>query len=451
MRTVYPTPAFSLDDIPDQSGKAVLITGANAGIGKVMATELARRGAHVLVGARTEAKAEETVASILGETGAEAGLVEPLVIELGSLASVKAAADVVKAKDAPLDTLILNAGVMAAPFSLTKDGYESQFGVNHLGHFALVTALVDKLKAAPAARVVAVSSMMHQHGYAGGVRGLFTEHFAVAINDESEYSPWSAYGQSKLCNILMMRELAKRLEGTRVSANAAHPGYVATSLQRHIPSFLSKLAYALLALSPEDGALTPLFLATSERVESESIRGQYFTPIAQAQPLDEELTDPAIASKLWSQSEKLVAEVLEEPDPDKYFVGKKSSKDDGRRARMPTQGSGNAGAGEAVGCTQEGECSGDGGGGNVVEESSSPKSRIVTGPGGAKWESEWLAPLFRAPSMHLSDTCATAGSLPEPRWHVAERGADGAAATAAAAAAAPAVAQQIRQTQEQDH
>ena len=142
MRTVYPTPAFSLDDIPDQSGKAVLITGANAGIGKVMATELARRGAHVLVGARTEAKAEETVASILGETGAEAGLVEPLVIELGSLASVKAAADVVKAKDAPLDTLILNAGVMAAPFSLTKDGYESQFGVNHLGHFALVTELV---------------------------------------------------------------------------------------------------------------------------------------------------------------------------------------------------------------------------------------------------------------------------------------------------------------------
>ena len=163
MRTVYPTPAFSLDDIPDQSGKAVLITGANAGIGKVMATELARRGAHVLVGARTEAKAEETVASILGETGAEAGLVEPLVIELGSLASVKAAADVVKAKDAPLDTLILNAGVMAAPFSLTKDGYESQFGVNHLGHFALVTALVDKLKAAPAARVVAVSSFVSCH------------------------------------------------------------------------------------------------------------------------------------------------------------------------------------------------------------------------------------------------------------------------------------------------
>eukprot|EP01046_Picozoa_sp_COSAG06_P002266 COSAG06_NODE_79_length_25437_cov_12.062673_25_plen_180_part_00 len=150
----------------------------------------------------------------------------------------------------PLDTLILNAGVMWAPYSLTADGYETQFAVNHLGHFALVTNLFKKLKAAPGgARVVTVSSKAHQYGYAGGVRGLFTEHFAAAINDENEYSAGEAYGQSKLCNILMSSELARRFEGTKVYANAAHPGFVATSLMRHFPSVVASIAELLAMVS----------------------------------------------------------------------------------------------------------------------------------------------------------------------------------------------------------
>ena len=132
---------------------------------------------------------------------------------------------------------------MWAPYSLTTDGYETQFAVNHLGHFALVTILLNKLKNAPGgARVVTVSSRAPQYGYSGGVRGLFTEHFRDAINDEDEYGAAEAYGQSKLCNILMSSELARRLEGTNVYANAAHPGFVATSLLRHIPDSLASIA-----------------------------------------------------------------------------------------------------------------------------------------------------------------------------------------------------------------
>lgn len=135
---------------------------------------------------------------------------------------------------------------MWAPYSLTTDGYETQFAVNHLGHFALVTNLLNKLKSAPGgARVVTLSSRAHRYGYSGGVRGLFTEHFRDAINDEDEYSAAEAYGQSKLCNILMTSELARRFEGTNVYANAAHPGFVATSLLRHIPDPLASIAELL--------------------------------------------------------------------------------------------------------------------------------------------------------------------------------------------------------------
>lgn len=139
---------------------------------------------------------------------------------------------------------------MWAPYSLTTDGYETQFAVNHLGHFALVTQLLSKLKSAPGgARVVTVSSKAHQYGYSGGVRGLFTEHFRDAINDESEYSAAAAYGQSKLCNILMTSELSRRLEGTNVYSNVAHPGFVATSLMRHLPSPLAAIAELIAMVS----------------------------------------------------------------------------------------------------------------------------------------------------------------------------------------------------------
>eukprot|EP01049_Picozoa_sp_SAG25_P002642 SAG25_NODE_141_length_14084_cov_356.219148_4_plen_353_part_00 len=306
IRTIWPPPAFSYADIPDQSGKRVLVTGATTGIGKVMAIELARRGAHVFVGARTEAQGIEATAQIVSASGANPSFVEPITIDLASLVSVQAAASMISGADAPLHTLILNAGVMAPPFALTQDGHEMQFGVNHLGHFALVTALLDKLKASAPARIVTVSSKAHQWTYTGGIRSLFTEHFAAAIDSEEEYDPWAAYGQSKLCNLLMNLELSRRLASTKVYVNAAHPGFVATELQRHHATLLA-LPTALLALAPSDGALTPLFLATAKEVERKDIRGKYYVPIAAPAEPSELATDPAMATKLWQQSEQMVS------------------------------------------------------------------------------------------------------------------------------------------------
>lgn len=318
IRTVWPVPAFSLSDIPDQSGKRVLITGATAGLGKVMAIELAKRGAHVLVGARTDANGVDAAAEIVQASGAQPRFVEPITIDLASLASVQAAAGVVNEAGAPLHTLILNAGVMGPAYSLTADGYETQFGVNHLGHFALATALLGKLKASAPARIVTVSSKAHRWTYDGGIRGLYTEHFHASINDEGEYEPWVAYGQSKLCNLLMSLELSRRLAGTKVYANAAHPWFMATDLQRHNSALLA-ISTALLAMAPIDGALTPLFLSTSPTVETEDIRGQYYAPIAVPAQPSALGTDIAMAQKLWQQSEQLVAAVLQENDPNKFF------------------------------------------------------------------------------------------------------------------------------------
>ena len=404
IRTVWPAPAFSVADIPDQGGKRVLITGATGGLGKVMAIELAKKGAHVLVGSRTSAKGVEAAAEIVAASGAEPRFVEPITIDLASLASVQAAADIVNNAEAPLHTLILNAGVMAPAFSLTADGYETQFGVNHLGHFALATALMGKLKDSAPSRIVTISSKAHLWTYDGGIRGLYTEHFHSSINDEESYDPWAAYGQSKLCNLLMSLELSRRLAGTQVYVNTAHPGFVATDLQRHNSALLA-IPTSLLAMGPIDGALTPLFLSTSPRVATEDIRGQYYTPIAQPGEASGLATDTAMALKLWQQSEQLVAAILKQDEPDKFFMGKKStaSAKDGRRLKAPPTAEQIA---DATDSTSQG-CSVDGGGesecgapdaeaGGSNEESSPPsapastyvrpKSKIIIGPGGAKWE-----------------------------------------------------------------
>lgn len=210
---------WSATDIPDQQGRTAVVTGANTGIGYVTARELARAGAHVILACRNERRGTDARDRLAAEVPGARAEFAPL--DLGDLASVRAFADA--HRDRPLDLLINNAGVMALPYGRTADGFETQFGVNHLGHFALTGLLLPNLLAAPAPRVVSVSSGMH----------ALADIDIADLNSERKYGRWVAYGRSKTANLLFVHELARRARaaGAGLVAAAAHPGYAATELQ----------------------------------------------------------------------------------------------------------------------------------------------------------------------------------------------------------------------------
>jgi NAD(P)-dependent dehydrogenase (short-subunit alcohol dehydrogenase family) len=251
-------------DIPGLDGQIAVVTGANSGLGLVCAAELARAGATVVLACRDVARGQRAAGGLRdGET-----VVEQL--DLADLASVRAFADRFKASFERLDLLICNAGVMAPPRQLTRDGFESQFGINHLGHFALTGLLAPALLAAPGARVVSVSSEAHRIG-----RIKWDD-----LQREHGYNRWTAYGQSKLANLLFCFELARRCAAARVAliSAAAHPGYAATNLQssgpRGLEAAVMRVTNALLAQSAEMGALPSLYAATAPDVGG----GDYFGP-----------------------------------------------------------------------------------------------------------------------------------------------------------------------------
>ncbi|MFZ3557429.1 oxidoreductase [Streptomyces sp. BH055] len=210
---------WSATDIPDQQGRTAVVTGANTGIGYVTARELARAGAHVVLACRSESRGTAALDRLMSEVPGARAEFAPL--DLGDLASVRAFAE--GRKDSPLDLLVNNAGVMALPFGRTADGFETQFGVNHLGHFALTGLLLPALLAAPAPRVVSVSSGLH----------ALANIDIADLNSERKYGRWVAYGRSKTANLLFVHELARqaRAAGAKLVAAAAHPGYAATELQ----------------------------------------------------------------------------------------------------------------------------------------------------------------------------------------------------------------------------
>jgi NAD(P)-dependent dehydrogenase (short-subunit alcohol dehydrogenase family) len=253
-------------DIPDQTGRVAVITGANTGLGYETAGALAAKGAHVVLAVRNLEKGKAAADLISRRTpGADVELQE---LDLTSLDSVRAAADELRAKHDRIDLLINNAGVMMTPKATTKDGFELQFGTNHLGHFALTNLLLDRVVAAPGSRVVTVSSVGHRFAR-GGIR--FDD-----LQSERDYSRIRAYGQSKLANLLFTYELQRRLQGTDTIAVAAHPGGSDTELSRNLPNALQ---FALPALRPlfqsaEMGALPSLRAATDPGV----VGGQYFGP-----------------------------------------------------------------------------------------------------------------------------------------------------------------------------
>jgi NAD(P)-dependent dehydrogenase (short-subunit alcohol dehydrogenase family) len=245
---------WTATDIPDQSGRLAVVTGANSGLGLVTAQELARAGARVVLACRNTAKGDAAAEQIRQEVSGAS--VDVASLDLGSLDSVRSFASGL-AGEVP-DLLINNAGVMAPPRSQTADGFELQFGTNHLGHFALTGLLVGAMEGKPGARVVTLSSGAARIG-----RIDFDD-----LNWEKGYSRWRAYGQSKLANLIFMIELNRRLQaaGSQVLSMGAHPGYAATNLQSAAAPALDRaimvVTNALVAQSADRGALPTLYAAT---------------------------------------------------------------------------------------------------------------------------------------------------------------------------------------------
>lgn len=272
-------------------GKVAIVTGSNTGIGKETARGLAQRGATVVLACRDVVKAGAARDDIARSTGRTDVEVEAL--DLGSTASIRAFAARFKEKHARLDVLVNNAGVWSTSRGTTSDGFESTFGVNHLGTFLLTQELLPLLKESAPSRVVVLSSALHYRGKMD---------WDDLQYERRKYSGTSAYNQSKLANVLFTIALAKRLEGTKVTVNAVHPGVVATELARDFPRLLMKIAN-LFMLTPEQGAACSLHVATAP--ELSGVTGQYFEKSRIKAPAKASL-DEAAQERLWKLSERLL-------------------------------------------------------------------------------------------------------------------------------------------------
>jgi NAD(P)-dependent dehydrogenase (short-subunit alcohol dehydrogenase family) len=290
--------AWTTQDVPDQTGRIVVVTGANSGIGYETARVLTHKGATVVMACRNGAKGTAAAERIRAE--GPQGQVETMLLDLDDMGSVRRFAGGFQEDHDRLDLLINNAGVMMPPRRLeTADGFELQFGTNYLGHFALTGLLLDHLLRTPGARVVGLSSIMHPLG-------------KIAFDDlqaQRSYTRWGSYGQSKLAILLFIYELQRRLEasGAGVLAAAAHPGWTATELQRH--SWIYRVFNPLLAQRPEMGCLPTLYAATAPDIKGGEYLGpEGFLELAGSPKLVRSSTrshDRAVAARLWSVSEEL--------------------------------------------------------------------------------------------------------------------------------------------------
>lgn len=276
-------------------GKVVVITGCNTGIGKETALELASRGAKIYMACRDPVRCEGARLEIIEKTKNEN--IFNRTLDLGSLESVRKFADKFLAEESKLDILINNAGVMACPKGLTKDGFDLQLGTNHLGHFLLTNLLLDSLKQSAPSRVVVVTSAIY----------IFGSIHKEDLNFEKSYSKWGSYAQSKLANILFTRKLSEMLHGTNVTVNCCHPGVVKTELSRHIISGRTKsLLRPIIRYffkSPEAGAQTTLRLALDPALEKSS--GSYYFDTIRC-PLLPKAKNKEMADYLWKVSEEMV-------------------------------------------------------------------------------------------------------------------------------------------------
>ena len=283
--------------MPDLAGRVVLVTGANSGIGYAAAVEFARHGADTVMACRSPERGAAALERL--RRAAPGARAELMGLDLASLESIAGFAGEFRRRHSNLHVLVNNAGVMAAPYLRTRDGFELQVGINHLGHFALTGRLIDLIAASPAARVVTVSSIMHRFGRIDRAR---------LLHSEAEYSPWGAYARSKLCNLLFAYELQRllRRSGAGAKSLAAHPGYTATKLGsrfgRRRPGWRDWLRRNLVQ-GPAMGALPTLRAAAAE-----AVGGQYYGP----RGLFQERGHPvAVSSSRSSRDESLARRVWE--------------------------------------------------------------------------------------------------------------------------------------------
>ena len=280
-----------------------MVTGANSGLGLATARELARKGARVVLACRNVAKGEAAVRDI--EAGAPGAALELEQLDLASLDSVRSFAERYRSSHDGLDLLINNASVMAPPRKRTADGFELQFGTNHLGHFALTAQLIGAMEGRDDARVVTLSSQAHRTG-----RIAFGN-----LDGERHYFRWRAYGQSKLANLLFALELERRLSaaGSTIKSMAAHPGYAATNLQFAAPPLVDRLfmtvGNALIAQSEEMGALPTLYAATEPGLPGGTYAGPDGIGEQRGHPHvvspSGAARDEAVARRLWEVSEEM--------------------------------------------------------------------------------------------------------------------------------------------------
>jgi len=292
------TMRWTSEQMTDQTGKVAIVTGSNSGIGLEEARALANKGATVVMACRDARRGESAADDI--RSGEPAGTVEVMTLDLADLESVRRFADAFKERYDRLDLLVNNAGVMMPPASKTADGFELQFGTNHLGHFALTGLLLDLLLATQGSRVVSVSSQAHRMG-------------AIDFDDlqweRRPYKEGASYGQSKLANLLFIYELQRRLAaaGADTIAVAAHPGWTGTNLQRH--SGIFKAMNPIFAMKPWQGSLPTLYAATADDVRG----GEYYGPgglfemrgFPKKVDSTDASKDEAVARRLWEISEDL--------------------------------------------------------------------------------------------------------------------------------------------------
>ncbi|MFC3748437.1 SDR family oxidoreductase [Paenibacillus sp. GCM10012306] len=275
-------------------GKVVIITGANAGMGLATTVELARKGARVIMACRSQKRGEEALVAARQQSGSEE--IELMLLDLSSLDSIRSFAQEFAARYSVLDVLINNAGVVSTKRQLTADGFEMDLGVNHLGHFLLTNLLLEQLQAAEQGRIIVVASGAYKIGSMHYKDPTLSRGFNVA----------KAYARSKLANILFTRELALRLQGTRITVNSVHPGAVGTSIGVNRETGFGRSAMKLMSyffLTPEQGADTALYLATAP--ELHQVTGEYYYR-RKIKELSPRATDSVEAKRLWQWSEEQV-------------------------------------------------------------------------------------------------------------------------------------------------
>jgi NAD(P)-dependent dehydrogenase (short-subunit alcohol dehydrogenase family) len=286
-------------DVADMTGKTVIITGGNSGIGLETAVALARAGARTVITARDRTRGEAAVADIRARSGRND--VDLVVFDLASIASIREGAADILARCDRIDVLVNNAGLVLSDRRETEDGFETTFGVNHLGPFLLTELLLERIKQSAPSRIVNVASTAHK----GARKGLDFDD----LQSTGAYGGMQVYSKSKLANIYFTTELARRLQGTGVTVNCLHPGTVATGYGRDGDSS-GVLAFGLkvikpFILSPAKGARTSIYLASSPAVAA--VTGQYFVKCKARKPSAAARDDEA-AQRLWKRSEELVAD-----------------------------------------------------------------------------------------------------------------------------------------------